>query len=255
VRNFGLDNDCTPKVSLKRVSSGKDKVSVRLALSDIHRETAFQIRYAAYRAKDYIGDMPGQRFSDRYDDHADTSTILAYKNDCAAATLRVSVHRFEEGCRAPSNIQAMEIFESDIIATMAAHRRQGRWPKVLELTKLARRPEYFRNMDIVFALYRAVGYLVLYHDADIIFNAVRRHHVPIYKRFGFRPLSQPRPYPDLNYETILMGCFRNDYSVSCRDLLFLQGLSTQDSVCAGLLAGELVAIRHTARTAPALQET
>lgn len=87
-----------------------------------------------------------------------------------------------------------------------------------------------------------MGYLILHHDVDIVFNAVRPHHVPMYRRFGFQPLTSPRHYPCLSYKTVLMACFRRDYGAALRNLPFLQGISTDDLTYSGLLAGDLVAV-------------
>lgn len=128
--DFDVANDCTPRVGFKRILKDEVRVDARLALSDSLRETAFEIRYAAYRANDYIGDLPNQRFSDPYDDPALTSTVIVYRNDIAAATVRVSGHDFQGHLAGPYAFQAMEIFETEIVTTMAAYRTQDRWPKV-----------------------------------------------------------------------------------------------------------------------------
>ena len=73
-----------------------------------------------------------------------------------------------------------------------------------------------------------------------MFNAVRAHHMPMYRRFGFQQLEAPRQYPGLAFKTGLMACFRPNYADARDNLPFLKGISTKDERYAGLIAGERV---------------
>jgi hypothetical protein len=232
----------TTHVGVKPITRSNERIEAQLATGNRLREEAFRLRYEAYRSQGFISEHPARLFSDRYDQQANCTTILVYRNDVAAATVRVSTFDPDKARESANRLQAMEIFETEIFATMKSLRLSDRQPKIMEIAKLARLPEYSREIDVVFALYRAAGYLILQNSVDIVFNAVRSHHAPMYRRFGFQALTGPRSYPGLAFQTILMACFSDTFDKARTGLPFLHGISKDDAAYAGLIAGERVAI-------------
>jgi hypothetical protein len=110
----------------------------------------------------------------------------------------------------------------------------------VEITRLARRCDLANDKAVIAALFRAVGYLILFYDADIVLNACRPHHIPMYRRFGFHKIQEPRQYPNLTYKAALLACFRGSYGQARAKLPFLRGISVHDFAYERLMSGEIV---------------
>jgi hypothetical protein len=91
---------------------------------------------------------------------------------------------------------------------------------------------------VMHTLFRAVGYLVLFFRAEIVLNACRPHHVPIYRRFGFDKLEEPKLYPGLTFAAGLMACYADRYDNARAKLSFLRGVSAADDEYFELMSGE-----------------
>lgn len=228
--------------SFRPVGANGADLQAQLALTSCLRETAYRIRYDAYKSFGYVSERKNGIFSDSYDERANCQTVLVFKDGCAAATIRIATYDAERDDPAYHHIQAMEIFGTEMKAVLSELRSGGRVPRAAEVGKLARLTTHARDMDIIFALFRTIGYLILHQEIDVVFNAVREHHMPMYRRFGFQQLEPPRPYPGLTFKTGLMACFRPSYGVARSSLPFLRGISKDDAAYAGLIAGERVAI-------------
>jgi hypothetical protein len=244
---FNFNNDVPRPVGIRPTRPSNDTLEVQLAVDKTLYDLAFKVRYAAYQSYGYISDRSDRLFSDQYDDQTNCRTVIVFKNGIAAATVRVSQFDPNMAEARPQKLQAMEIFGTEIAETMAALHLKDRQPRVMEIAKLARLPEFAKDIGVVFALYRAAGYLILHNDADIVFNAVRAHHLPMYRRFGFQALTPPRSYPGLSFQTALMACFRPSFAAAKTSLPFLHGISTDDAAYAGLIAGDRVPMVSPAR--------
>lgn len=205
-------------------------------------ETAFRIRYRAYRSYGYIGMRDSGMFHDEYDERPNFRTVVVFKDNVPAATVRVSLSDAGRFRPEENRLQAMEIFGHEIEAATGTLGIADHSPRIMEIAKLARAPEFANDIDVVFALYRAAGYFILHYDADIVFNAVRRHHLPMYRRFGFEQLTELRAYPGLDFETALMACFKSRFGEARTSLPFLRGLSKGNPAYGGLMAGERVSL-------------
>jgi hypothetical protein len=227
---------------LRPVRDGGADLEAQLALTPRLQEAAYGIRYEAYKSYGYVSERENGIFSDRYDQQVNCRTALIFKDGHAAATVRIATYDAERDDPEFHQVQAMEIFGHEIKATLAGLHSDGRTPRAAEIGKLARLTRHSKDMDIIFAVFRTVGYLILHQEIDVVFNAVREHHMPMYRRFGFQQLEAPRPYPGLTFKTGLMACFRANYDAARTGLPFLHGISRDDAAYAGLIAGERVAI-------------
>ena len=223
-----------------------DRIGLQLANTPEARRHAYKIRHDAYLSYNYITPRESGQFSDKYDDRQNIATVLVSKNGEPAATVRVclydSLGRLPDADRVP----AMEIFESEIRALTCDDQGRGRL-RAVEITRLARRCDLANDKAVISALFRAVGYLILAYDADIVLNACRPHHIPMYRRFGFRKIEEPRQYPNLTYKAALLACFRSSYDQAQSTLPFLRGISVHDSAYEHLLNGEIVEISDRVR--------
>jgi hypothetical protein len=216
----------------------EDEVELQLALTDLTRTHAYKIRHEGYLSYNFIvGDSSGL-FVDAYDGRPNVRTVVAYRDNQPAATVRVCLFDPSGEFPGADKLPAMEIFDSEIRA-LTANVEAGRKPKrAVEVGRLARAPEFANDKKLIHALFRAVGYLVLYFKADIVLNACRPHHMPMYRRFGFQNVQEPRLYPGLTFEAGLMACERSSYGSACEKLPFLRRISPLDDAYQSLICGE-----------------
>ncbi len=164
---------------------------------------AWSLRHAAYASHGYIETKSDGLFKDDYDLQPSAKTFLVYKDSMPAATARVSLYDPASDIAGAHSIPAMDVFSSEIAEALGGLVKH-RLPKALEVMRLARHPDYSKDNDLVFALFRIVGYMVFHFDVDAIVSAVRENHIPFYRRMGFERLTEPRAYPKLNFKTCLM---------------------------------------------------
>jgi hypothetical protein len=217
----------------------RDRIELQLAKTAETRQHAYKIRHDAYLSYNYITPRESGQFSDKYDDRQNIATVLVYKGGQPAATVRVCLYdpvgRLPDADRVP----AMEIFENEIRALTSDKQGRGRL-RAVEITRLARRCDLANDKAVISAMFRAVGYLILFYDADIVLNACRPHHIPMYRRFGFHKVEEPRQYPNLTYKAALLACFRSSYDEAQATLPFLRGISVHDWAYQRLMDGEIV---------------
>lgn len=212
----------------------------QLALTGKQAEVAYAIRHEGYLSYGYITRRDNGLFTDRYDGRANSRVAIVYKNGVAAATVRVCLYDPGNSDLDFQMVPAMEIFRDEIVHVLQSHDPINRPARAVEITRLARHPAFMNDIDVIFALFRLVGYLILYFDADVALNACRPHHMAMYRRLGFQKLHEPRQYPNLTYAAGLMACFRMDYGEATNKLGFLRGISAKDESYRRLLAGESI---------------
>ena len=240
---FSLPQNLVP-FSTKLPPSSNENIQIQLALNPIIQNQAYKIRHQGYFSYNYITKREGDLFYDKYDGRQNVRTAVIYKNDIPAATVRLCLFDATGTYPDADTVPAMEIFNSEIREMMDGFSRSNRPKRAVEVTRLARVPEFANDKAIISALFRAVGYLILHFDADIVLNACRPHHMPMYRRFGFQKIEEPRQYPNLTYKAALMACFRSSYGALRDNLTFLRDISTQDSTYAGLISGERTTLQR-----------
>lgn len=243
-----MDGSHFPLLSVRRKLDGRWArptdfgLEAQLAIGDHLNDVSYRLRYQAYKNGGFIPDNEHECFSDEYDAYGNCRTAVVFKDGVPAATVRVTRHDPASDGSDRHELPAMKMFGAEIQAVMSALSLPARPPRVLEINRLARAPSFAKDLDVVFALFRVAGYLFLDFDADIVFNAVRAHHVPMYRRFGFQQLEEPRQYPGLAMKTGLMASFRPGHAALIEGQPFLRGITTSDDVFTGLMAGERVPI-------------
>ena len=203
---------------------------------------AYTLRHDGYLSYGYITPRDDGLFWDKYDVQANTKTLILYKNGVPAGTVRVCLYDPNSDISEPQAVPAMEIFRDEIVNVVKSLNIDGRAGRAVEITRLARSPAFANDMEVIAALYRLVGYLILYYDADVVLNACRPHHMPMYRRLGFQKIEEPRQYPNLTYRAGLMACFKAAYDGTKPNFGFLKGISNEDQSYAGLIAGECVPV-------------
>lgn len=228
----------TSLAQLTTITPSLDSVAAQLANSTTLMEDVYKIRHAGYFSYGYIAEQPDGRFVDKYDRLPNVRTAIVYKDQKPAATVRLCLLDLDNPGPGSSTIPAMEIFGNEITALMGPG--SGGQRRAVEVTRLARHPDFANDKSVIHALFRVVGYLILFYDADLVLNACRPHHVPMYRRFGFQKMEEPRQYPNLTYKACLMAYFRHNYDVARKTLSFLNGISQDDRAFARLIAGDRI---------------
>ena len=203
---------------------------------------AYRIRHEGYLFYNYITPRDGGLFMDAYDRAENERTVIIYRGTKAAATIRVCLRDRYGTWPDADKVPAMEIFQDEILELEEKAIRIGRPGRVIEITRFACDPAFSNDRSLIICAFRIVAYLRLYFDADIMLNAVRPHHMPMYRRLGFRKIEEPRQYPNLTYKAGLMAMFPEQYEEALRKIGFPEGVSVSDPVYARLMAGELVPV-------------
>jgi hypothetical protein len=215
-----------------------DRIRIQLALTPQIRLDAYKLRHDAYLSYNFIHEDPSGLFEDDYDSRDNVRILVAYKNGRPAGTVRVVLFdpcgTFPQADKVP----AMEIFGDEIRALTAPQEGENRYRRAVEVGRLARSAEFANDKAVMHTLFRAVGYLVLFFRADFVLNACRPHHMPIYRRFGFDKLEEPKLYPGLTFAAGLMACHADRYDNARAKLSFLRGVSANDDEYFELMSGE-----------------
>lgn len=217
--------------------SGDARLTAKLAatpqlLSELHA-----LRHESYLAYGHIDRMPDGAFADRFDQSPASRSVALYSDGCLAASVRVSLYAPASGISGAGESPSTGLFRDEIDEVSQGLAREGRAVRAADISRLARHPRFVADTDLVFALYRMAGYLILDLDSDLVLVTVRPHHVRFYQRMGFRLIADPKPYPGTNAHAALMACFRSSYEGVRRAVPFMEGISAEDETFAELMGG------------------
>lgn len=218
------------------VSARAASYTARLAVSEAVQHDAYRLRYRSYLAGGFITENETGVFRDRYDDLPNADTVVLY--DGAAPVASVRVCRLERGTDygAPS----LDTFPDEVNALLAANPNDAFASRAIEVTRLVRSPEAENNQGLVFLLYRIAGYIALCHHTQIFLACVRSNHAPFYKRLGYTAASEPRPYPGLSCNMLLMASDRQRYDQVRAKVPMMDPLAGTTHNLEGFYAGEAV---------------
>jgi len=230
-----------PKLN-KSVSS---QLTARVAADPRTRADAFALRHASYFAGGYIDARPGGLFCDPYDDRPNCRSVVVYKNERPAASVRLCV--LDTGSAKPGwdDVPAAHVFPDEVRALLAAAPVTDRPVKATEINRLVRHPDFAMDYELVFVLFRFVSFMVLHEKSDMMLSCVRRNHVAFYKRLEFASIAGPRAYPELKFETNLMTCPRARYGTILNKYEILNSRATETGCYDGLFRGETVPVFGT----------
>jgi hypothetical protein len=181
--------------------------SARLALDDRTKEDAYRLRYASYVASGYVQPNELGLFRDQYDDLPNSQTVVVYDEGRPVASVRTCTLAFGSAQRSP----ASDTFPNEVRELLSQQASIGIGGRGIETTRLVRSPAAENNQGLVFLLYRMAGYVGMTAHTQVLLACVRRNHAPFYKRLGYTPVTEPRPYPGLNCPMQLMSCTRQRY--------------------------------------------
>lgn len=209
-----------------------------LATDAATRRAVFEVRYDAYLRYGHIASNADGMFSDRYDELPNMLTAVLRKAGVVAGTVRVGVARADGNDILP----AMEVFADDMRLTMRRCANTQARPRIVEVGRIARGSAYEHDLAIIHGMFRITGFLILHFDPEIVFSAVRLHHRPMYRRMGFEQVSEPRRYPGLTCDMVLMAYFKRRFGEAIESLPYLRGVDEDVHQARRLVAGEQIAI-------------
>lgn len=232
-------------------------VAARLVLTADDFRQVHTLRHEAYADAGYLQPNAASVFADDYDTRPSSRTVLLFRDDAPAATVRLcllaeSAEPDRHDDLGGDSLPATRMFGREIDAYIAARRSKGLPVRTVEITRLARLPNYERDLRLMQALFRATGYLILSFDADVIMATVTRSHTPYYRRMGFNLLVEPRAYPGLAVKTALMACETRNHAGVPGFLSSLGTLSIMDSTYQSLMQGRTVDIEPEPQRVPAV---
>lgn len=193
-----------------------DAVRVVRAETPALRDQVYALRYRAYRRVEAIAENLDERFSDAYDRKPNAMPYLLLAGDIPAGSIRACVYRPGEDFGLP----AFETYREEIASQIGLDKR------IVESSRFVFADEAFDvTLDLQYHLYRMIAANALVHNADWVITAMRRRHVPIYRRlFGAQRLSEPKPYYGLRDEMVLCGGPFSSFADACnRDARFMIG--------------------------------
>jgi hypothetical protein len=178
-----------------------------VAISPEDRMQVYRLRYECYRRSGAIDPRPDGQFSDPYDLAPNTFSVLARTAKDALATVRISVIRPDCGW---TDSPVKRVYGED------PHFQAIAGESFVEASRLCFERQARRD-----AFVRLLGYMAAlaeFYEVRWLIACPRVEHAKVYQRmFGFRPLSAPRQYYGVNFETQLLGVQRDEILTHVRN--------------------------------------
>jgi hypothetical protein len=212
--------------------------TARLAVDPRTREDAFRLRYVSYLTSGYIKPNETRLFQDAYDDLPNCQTIVLYDDGVPVASVRTCTLAYGSGQRSP----AADTYPEEVSQLLSQQSTIGIGGRGIETTRLVRSPAAENNQGLVFLLYRMAGYIGMTAHTQILLACVRRNHAPFYKRLGYTPVTEPRPYPGLSCPMQLMSCTRQRYDEIRGAFPVIDPFGSTTGPLDGFLSGEPVSL-------------
>jgi hypothetical protein len=210
----------------------------RLALDPQTRKDAYRLRYDSYLTSGFIQPNTTGQFQDVYDDLPNCQTIVIYDQDEPVASVRTCALAFGSRQRSP----VMDTYPEQVTALLSQHVGIGAGGRGIETTRLVRSPAAENDQGLVFLLYRLAGYIGMMAYAQVLLACVRQNHVPFYRRLGYEPITEPRPYPDLKCPMLLMSCTRQRYDEIRSAFPLIDPYAGETETLDGFLLGETIPV-------------
>lgn len=167
-------------------------------------DSVYLLRYASYRAQDYIDKNVSGRFMDKYDSMTNCTSFLTYKDEKLIGSIRICAYHPNSG----QTIPVMESFNKELSHHIGLDK------SFVEINRFVVHPDFQRKGGVLarFSIYKnALDEIDKIGPAYVV-AAVREEHVRFYKILGFEPISDVKPYPGLNFKTVLMVCVNMEKS-------------------------------------------
>lgn len=171
-----------------KVSDFLRRVEYRLARTDEQLSNIFKLRYDANLKEQTILPNPSGMLEDRFDDAVNGFNVGVFLDGKLAAALRL-------------HLLSQSYPDSPLVHTYPdlVLPRVDAGFRIVDITRLAADFAIARSEPyLAYATVRLSMLMCAHFEADLILAAVRREHIPFYRReFQATQLSEARPYPTL----------------------------------------------------------
>lgn len=171
-------------------------ITYRIARTPAELEAVYRLRYDAYRREGTIEAIDSQRFTDRYDQDPNMMILNVLWHDEIAGTLRIHIID-ADAPHGPGLDTYRDVLEPFLEAGET----------IIDSSRFVTNPALRADVpNLHFEVLRLAGVTCDHFGVDWLLASVRREHAPFYRRyFSLNPLTEPRPYPGLKADLILMG--------------------------------------------------
>lgn len=179
----------------QRLATFRGEISYSRAATIQQRDQVFQLRHAAYLAEGAIDPIPSGRFKDDYDDTDNCQIYAVHRGEELVSSIRFHVIS-GDARKGP----AIDVFP-DLVHPMI-----DKGFTVVDPTRLVVQRQASRSWpQLPYLTMRVACMAAEYYSAAWCLATVRSEHQAFYRRiFGFKPLSEGRPYPTLKSRIVLM---------------------------------------------------
>lgn len=176
---------------------------------------AAKLRYLAYSNAEAIDTNAEKEFRDAYDVRPNSRTCIVYEDDAPVASVRACVYSREHDFL---HIPAFEVYMEDI------EREIGLDKTIVESNRFVIDPANVDSRQLFKVPFRFIILNILKFRSDYVIAAVRPRHAPLYRRLlNMEPISEPKRYPGINVDMIMMAgdCTTHVRAVMDREELFM----------------------------------
>ena len=166
------------------------------------RDEVYSLRYLAYRNEGALDENPDKKFEDKFDHQSNHVLWALTVNNKVIGSIRTTWYDPNES----HNTIPEQIAYSDEIDRVIGHRRiEARLFSGSRFVTHPDIPKYSSNYALLLLRYHVMTFME--KNCDWAFAAVRKNHVPFYKRtLRLNILSEARKYPGINSMMHLTGC-------------------------------------------------
>lgn len=193
----------TPRPLSHQILFEQDGFTAELCLEQQSLQTAYDLRYRAYRHAEAIPENETGQFHDHYDEQSNSQTYLIWHDNIPIASLRICLwspkynwEPLEMICLYPSEIQ----------------RNIGLYQIIQESCRFVVDPQTKgrTSLKAQLLMFRIHAIVSQVESSHFIITGVRTKHAPFYKRMlAFDPISESRYVEWINEDVVLMATRRD----------------------------------------------
>ena len=195
--------------------------------SDQDKEVIYRLRYDAYRRENSIAARDDLRFTDRYDLDENASVFGVNIDGMLAGSIRLHILSPEHRTG-----PAMDTY-GDVLGPLV-----DAGESCVDPSRFVTNPAVRAGAKLLpFAVTRLACMAAEHYDVDWMLATVRIEHAAFYRRFcSLKPLTAPRPYPNLVKPLMLLGERNTDIrdSVFTKYPVFSSGLGERLALFSGV---------------------
>lgn len=176
----------------------KDSYINVTAITDEQKHDVYTLRYNSYIADNSIEPNASGLFKDNFDNLENTQSYLTYKDNELIGTIRTCVYNPSKGwTQTPSLLN----YKDDIKKHIGLNK------VIVESSRFCIKPEYRKKSTTSkLYLFKNIFNKAKEHEADYIITTVKSSQQKLYKSMFFKTISKEKPYPGVNFKTVLMTC-------------------------------------------------